>query len=762
MLHRLLWWLCSSAALLAQNPDLAGREQALAQRAAEGLRSVANQLAAQKQYGRALQLWYELWQQYRDTDAEAREKCGFVQVGDLWRKDAERLVLDKDLKGDAKVLKKVDAELVALRKVLQAEHRALATAYEAQQQPEPAGRHWQRVLAMAPGDREASAALALQQFEGYRGTPAELALLRRARGLRGACDWLVRAEFATTPLGEQQHPLLTAAGIQHGGVRSEHFRVFGPLPEAELRTLAADAERALLLARLLFGVATGEVFVPQLRRDMVFVPDPGYGQVLDQCASQFSPERLAFLRNDVDLAFVSHGDSTLRVYRNKHGFEAARDLAVRGVVQDAAGVHTDGLWEGLGHAACGFLFGRTLTFMLEQQRGVTMSTWKPRALAPDLAVWMQIAEESAWAKSDTRTSELVLLSAARFSNEQRVKAWAICHYFALWRPELVLELDRSRDEQTRTSPAVAAAFLQRTQLALDQVDHQWRQFWGNGAALRAAMAADPVPPDAPPATAPSGVAARAVVDAIDVQRAAAQVAPAGFYVAQNEATAAVRAYDEQLAKAAAEQKKKPKEVVPLPSPPAVLGRVVLWSRQAEPAAAVAQWWRSPRQRDAMLHPGRDLLGVAVGPGPFLLDLTLPARPTQRGLPLPWPRHGQTGVAGSAPVGDLGPRAAAALLAQGKAATEVVGMPLSLHFARVVPEAMLADVRCEVFLAGVRQHGVLVRYDQGDDDGDRADGCVAFVPLQPLPAAAAVEVVWTLPAPLLPKDQTFASIVFTVQ
>jgi hypothetical protein len=76
--------------------------------------------------------------------------------------------------------------------------------------------------------------------------------------------------------------------------------------------------------------------------------------------------------------------------------------------------------------------------------------------------------------------------------------------------------------------------------------------------------------------------------------------------------------------------------------------------------------------------------------------------------------------------------------------------------------MLADVRCEVFLAGVRQHGVLVRYDQGDDDGDRADGCVAFVPLQPLPAAAAVEVVWTLPAPLLPKDQTFASIVFTVQ
>src|SRR5690606_29809519 len=106
-----------------------------------------------------------------------------------------------------------------------------------------------------------------------------------------------------------------------------------------------------------------------------------------------------------DMCFLEHGGEPLRVHKGALGLAVCRDQAVRGVMQDAAGIKTDGLWEGLGHAACGFLFGQTLCFMEEQLTEVTAASHSTRRLAPDLETWMKIATESAWSKSDTRTSE---------------------------------------------------------------------------------------------------------------------------------------------------------------------------------------------------------------------------------------------------------------------------------------------------------------------------------------------------------------------
>ena len=103
----------------AQDPaPLLDREQKLAARAVQGLHAAADALAAQKQHARALALRREVWMEYAENDARARELSGFVRVGDLWRKDGERLPLDKDLKGAAGPLKKLDAEWKALAKEL--------------------------------------------------------------------------------------------------------------------------------------------------------------------------------------------------------------------------------------------------------------------------------------------------------------------------------------------------------------------------------------------------------------------------------------------------------------------------------------------------------------------------------------------------------------------------------------------------------------------------------------------------------------------
>ena len=753
---------------LAQDPAaLAAREQALAQKAATGLRSIAKALATTQRHARALELWQEIWQRYAEDDAEARDKCGFVKVGDTWRRDLNKLVMDQDGKGkaDAKVLKKAEQEFAALAKELVAEHRALAKDWTAANDPRAAERHWQRVLRFLPADAEAASAMALQQFEGFRGTPRELGMLRRARAIRGACSWLVRAQLPVSMRDGEHHELLAAAKVAHQGARSAHFTVWGMLPPAELQLIAQDCERALLLSLMLMGTSTGEVFVPARRRDIAFLDDAAYEAVLDRCADQFDAQRLQFLKKDVDLAYVEHGGVSLRIVKSRHGLEASRDQAVRGVVQDALGALTNGLWEGIGHAACGFLFGRTLTFMTEQQSGQTVSTWKPRALVPDLAVWMKIAEESAWAKSDTRTSELVLLSAARFTTEQRVKAWGICHYLMHWRPELLQVLDSSQTKDIHTPPAVEAEFQRRTQLDLVRIDADWRAFWGDGAELRRQMAIDPVPPEAGaglgPATAAdkakageraTRVRARSVVDAVDAARAAAVRGPVGFYVADREDVVATAGYEAQVAKVEAERKKRPKETLPLPPLPAAVGTTVLRSLAADANAAVAGWLQRPVWRDALLHPGRDLLGAPLGGTAWVLDLAMPPQPAKAGLPWHWPGHGQPAVPGSVVVGELGPRATAALVAAGKAATDTVGPAITLHFARNIDPGELAQLRCRAFVGNLAREGVLVVYDGKAEEGDHAAGCVAFVPLEPMPSGSKVEVQWELTPGLAPKPK----------
>ncbi len=739
---------------------LAADEGKLVARAVPGLHALADALQAQRQHLRALALRCEIWQDYATDDAKARTACGFVRVGDLWRIDANALVLDRDLKADAKGMRKVEQDLDALGRELLTAHRGLAVGYGKIGDSDRAQHHWQRVLRWAPGDAEAQQQLALQPFEGYRGTPDEVAMLQRARAIGGACDWLRRAEFRVVPLENVQLPLLAEAKIVHAGVRSRHFEIWGTLPLTELTTIAQDCERGLLLTRALFGTWLGAPLQRKKHLDLVFLHDSAaYGALLDSCAAQFDPERLRFLKQDVDQAFVAHGTREFRVHKAHLGLEASRDQAVRGVVQDAVGVMTDGLYEGMGHAACGFLFGRTLTFLLEQQRDLTAATWKQRALVPDLAVWMQIAAESAWAKSDTRTSELVLLSAARFSTEQRVKAWAICHYLLHWRPDLLPVLDTTRSEKVRTPPDVEAEFLRRTKVELPRIDSQWREFWGKGQELRAAMALDPLPPEKAKDR-PAKLRARGLVDAVNAARAAADRGPAGWFVAAGPDVLAVTRHDEALAKAAADRRKQPKSPVVDPEPPACLGSTVLWSRAETPAAAVAWWLADPASRDRLLHPGRELFGASTFERAWVLDVGATARPTRVGPPLAWPSDRQLGVPGSVRVEALGKRALAALAAAGKKPGDDVGPALSLHFARVVADDLLAKVECRVWVGNDLQPGVLVRYAGAAGATGDAEGCVAFVPLAPLPAGA-IEVHWHLPAELLPPETTFPKLTFLV-
>lgn len=750
-----------AASVSAQDETtLALRETELSKVAVAGLHAVADALQAQKQHARALTVRRTIWMDYDEDDRRAREKTGFVQVGRLWRIDEAALVLDRDLKAKRGKLRKIERDLAKLNTSLLAEHRALAAGWAALDRPDQAAKHWRRVLAMAPGDPAAAAALAIREFEGFTGTADELRMLRRGRALYLASDWLVRTEFPVAVMEDARSPLLDAAGVEHVGVRSEHFQVWGSLAQETLELLAQDCERSLLLFRTWFGVSPGYVAQPERLRNLIFVEDQSqYAATMEVCRGSFSEDRFVFLRDNVDMCFLQHSGESLRVYKGELGLAVCRDNAVRGVMQDAVGPKAEGLWEGIGHAACGFLFKQTLCFLTEQLTERTSTGHTQRRLMPDLETWMKIATESAWSKSDTRSSELVLIQAARFTNEQRVKAWAICHYLAHWRPEFILDLDASKGS-LRAAPDVESEFMRRTGYSLPRIDAEWRTFWGRGAALRAAMTRDPLPNKKSKARKPIE-RSRALVDALNLARARAHVGPLGYYLDTTPDFLSVRRYEKALAKAEKEQAKRDKqakagrrvEPVEFPSVPAAIGATVLWSRAKDPNVAVAGWMQSPAQRDRLLAPGRDLVAVPSDAGGFLLGVSLPAEQATSGPPLQWPRDDQAGVSGAVAASALDARARAALARAGVAADASVGTPLTVHFCREVAAAFRSSLRCRVLDDGRALGGVLIDYSE------EAPGCFAFVPTQPLPVGRLLEVRWSAPTTLLGRGEAIGAVAF---
>lgn len=745
------------ALLPAQPPaaDAAAAERELVARAIAAYHDYADAQEAARMYGRALEIRRELLLDYDEDDARARGKLGFVKVGQLWRRDPNALVLDKD-GGDPKALRKVEQDWERTIRELTRRHQAVAELFEAEGNAVRAAHHWRRVLRFRPGDPKVVGKLRLRPFEGFYGTEQELLMLRRARAIRDGVAFLTAWEPPAELLLQATHPILTRATVGHIGVRTRHFRVWGSIPESQLLAAARWAERSLLLCRTVFAGVDGQAFAPRRVLEIAFVPDQeSYRRVLRACADQFPPDRLRFLEEQVQLTFLKTADGDMRLYMVASEAEAL-DQAVRGAVQDALGLQTHGLWEGIGHAFCGFCFGKTLTFLVEQNTGHTVTSWQSRPLVPDLAVWQQIASESAWTRSDTPTSRLALLHASRFTNEERVKAWAMVDWLLRWRPELVLELERSRTDATRTGPEVEAEFLRRTGLALPELDARWREHWARGTALRDAMAAEPAGKAAEVAD------ARALADAVNAARAAADVGPVGFYVGRSEASAAVHRYFEALARAEAERRRaRPGVQVRDPEPPAVLGGTVLGLAEREPGPAVRAWLAMPGARDALLHPGRLLLGCSVGRHGSALDLAEPETPLPQGRPVTWPADGQTEVPAAVSAGALGSGAARVLLRADIPSTRQVGFPLSLHFFRELTPLELQQVTCTVTAAGRVLDGVPFCVQGSGDRTQAAPGCCVFVPAEPLPAGASVTVQWQIPPRLLPKGQAVAPITFTV-
>ena len=87
-----------------------------------------------------------------------------------------------------------------------------------------------------------------------------------------------------------------------------------------------------MFAHTLLGTYEGKAFEPARVRDIMLVGDEAsYQKVLDQCADQFDPARLAFLKKDVDLAYLDVGGKSVRFYKTNGGEPEALPIGREGI-----------------------------------------------------------------------------------------------------------------------------------------------------------------------------------------------------------------------------------------------------------------------------------------------------------------------------------------------------------------------------------------------------------------------------------------------
>lgn len=747
------------ASLSAQSTDPAELFKKANEQAVFLMKARAQGLAEQKQFARALALRRELVGELASGDEQTMTELGFVMDASGFHRDANKLVFDKDIKGDLKAIKKLDQDWEKVQKELAKAYEKAAEALSAAGQPEQAMLAWQRLARFRPGDAKAAVAMQLLGFDGITGTADDLNLLRRSRAIRLAVEYLTARTVPIQPIKGRQHPVLEKAKVAAQGFATEHFEFWGTIPADKLQLAAQWAERSLLLSRTLMPIAEGQLWSPRSVRSYCWVDDRAtYQQIVTAHASQLgAKERLRFLCDDVELCFLQVGSSECRLLLNKSkADDELLDQTVRGVLQDALQLTADGLWEGVGHAICGMCFGKTLTFFIEQAKGRTVTSWQARPLMPDIKVWMEIATESAWAKSDSPTSRIAVLSGAKFTNEERVKAWAICDYLFRVRPDLLVELAASRLQGNTDPVAVEAEFRRRTRIDLKQIDQDWRKYWGNGGALRVAAAA-------PLRGSKNEVAAaKAIAIAINDARATALRGPIGYYVPATAAVKVALTFAEALAQAQKQAQQVPKVEVVAPPEPECVGRTVLLHLGVDPAAAVAEWLIAIGARDALLHPGRILIGASMSKLAIVLDLAEPATRPTTGLPVAWPRHLQSSVPAACRVQQLPQWLQEQLLAHGKQPADLVGMPLSLHFARELLPTEIPAVTCRLVSDHGELAGVFACAQRDGRPSDVAPGCFVFVPLEPLPKNRELSVEWTVPPSLLTKREKFAPISFALQ
>lgn len=730
-----------AVAAAQQQPDELARDAAespFLQSAAKELDAFAT-LAWKNHFPRrAREVWLEVISEYDRDDAVAREALGFVRVGTAWQ-PKPGFEFPKADELDAGNAKAVETRWSAVCKKLGDGHRDLAGQLQTAGNQERARYHFQRSLRFQPMDTKAQTGLGAKTVEGVTGTELELELLRRSRLMERLITKLTDQvyEVKATDLKE---PRLDQAKVPYSAYQSDHFVIFGDWEPEVLIEAGQWAERSLAFCEQVFDGYQPWAQKPTLTPRIAFFKQRAtWADVVRANGSAAG-----------DVEFIVTNTSSCNIGSGKTGLYLSGiensatvfDFSVRKVAQEYSKLSRDALVEGIGHAVTGMFFGRNLLVMVAQQKKEGTSTGKDKSRyeLPDMETWKDLARELAFEKGTAPAAHLPLITAAKFTVEERLKAWSFCDYLLRRDPTLMLDLERAAFA-AKNDFDVMAAFLDKTKVPLLGIEEDWRVFYTGDSAALTAIRNKVTPMQAVSKEAP------AWIDELNRQR---KLHGAREVVWSADLSAACRQHADYL-KLNKGERGPDKENTQVPGKPGFsnTGRLfaataAIAARDKDPKKAMEAWWLLPGYRDVLLDRGLETVG-AYAEGALCVFEVVRGRASKsfnETVSFPYAnvegRRHKDLLPGAVDVELVGPELRALLQKNGQGKQKQVGLPLSMHLFG----ADQSDVKCEVRAGTEAVAGVLVHATEGSRRV-AAPGLWVFWPFAPLKKGVDITVTWTV-------------------
>lgn len=681
---------------------------------------------------RAEEIWREVIALYDGNDPGARKALGYTQVGSSWAVDTAFVYPSAGTPSLAKA-KALRSRWDRLAQELAQGHLRVAEAYAAAGDTDKANEQYDRTLRFQPGDPKAAAARGVANVDGYFGTNLEVDLLQRSRLVKRAVAEVLEMKIKVEPVSEP-HPIFERAGVKGLAFQGPNIACYGDLDADVLQEAVRMAERSLQLCKLVFdGYVTFPG--PKLIHHLGFVKDEaGYVNVIESNRDLLGPG-FEFVMKHKPATILRRGPHSLSLMIGRAP-ATVYDMSARWIAQTYSGFTTDALEEGIGHTIVGLLTGKNLAFVIGEEKQEGTRAGRARELKlqiPDIAVWQELAIDTAWENTSVPAAQLPFLQAASFPTEGRVKAWSFCHYLLLRDPELMRKLDRMPAD-SRSPYELRAKFTAVANVHIDAVDRGWRDFWTKDTPLlREIRGGEATPLEAVSQEVP------AWLDAFNGVRRDLTKSVANLKLAE---VAWSEAYSDDCKLHLDYLEKNRSERGPDREDTEVLGKEGASARGktfaegalihyggGKPDKVVAGWIHLPGYRHILLDPRLGVVGCFATRNAVVIDVHR-GRGGERGGSS-YPFNNQKEVPVDIDLALLGDRVADLLAKRGAKRTKKLGYPLTLHFYE--PGTM--DVTEGRYVCNLRQgkdevEGIVDIAHSGTARTTGA-GLLVFYPLAPL-------------------------------
>lgn len=645
--------------------------------------------------------------------------------------------------GSGKEGEKLFREYESMSKRLAAAHRRKAKEWAKADRTDKSRFHYQMLLRWVRQDAEAETALRLKAVGALSGTDLEETIYNNSKKIEAAVTAQAKINYQVQRLTDSKQPLLDKAQVEYVTVKSKHFTLRGdPDQEEDLKEALVWAERALHVVEVAFPKSAFPNDATRWNAEWCyFVAKDTYKQVL-RANAEMVPNLEWKLENTSTSGL---GGIVVGATGSK---KVLQDACVRQVAQTWSRFGSAGLREGIGHTFVGMVFNNNRLFSvdLEKQQGTTASEEDRQYTSPDFDVWKDLNLELAWKNTGgVPARDLPFCEAAKFTNQQRIKAWSFSDYMMRRDPVLLQKMDRlaltMRGQNARVSSVeFADEFAKKYGLSLAELDKGWEDFWTEASPVLKAIRNN----QPPLASISKGV--EKWLAALNKARKEHGKIPVKWSANLSKRCRdhAVYLRDNKDLRGPEHEHTQDAEVggTHLGAMFAQMAIVETNTSLGRAKKMFKRWMNIPGYRDALLNNYIGAIGLFTE-GKILVMNTVsalgaPASKSARGY-FAHPRDGMRGIPGDVAVADLGPELQAVLAKQGKGDLKRVGYPLTMHFG-VGISGDRASYKCTVSTdRGKRIDGVIVM-DSGKIRRTTAPGVVTFYPFEKIKGM--ITAIWT--------------------